>query len=76
MDPEHADEPEPQRLRRVDRIAGEDQLHREPRLTALAFHEMFNYSYTWYSAQGSLAPAEIADHFTGIFLTGIRSPRD
>ena len=44
-----------------------------PRLTVLAFLGMVNYSYTWYSPRGSHTPAEIADHFAGIFLSGIRS---
>ncbi len=44
-----------------------------PRLTVLAFLGMVNYSYTWYSPRGSHTPAQIADHFAGIFLSGIRA---
>ena len=46
---------------------------RATRLTVLAFLGMINYSYTWYSARGPHTSEEIADHFAGIFMEGIRS---
>ena len=44
-----------------------------PRLTVLGFLGMINYSYTWYSPHGRHTPEEIAEHFAGIFIEGIRA---
>jgi AcrR family transcriptional regulator len=43
----------------------------DSRLTVLAFLGMINYSYQWYDRRVRAAPAEIADRFADIFLSGI-----
>lgn len=35
---------------------------------------VLNWTITWYRPEGSLSPEQIADHFAGMFLEGIRSP--
>jgi AcrR family transcriptional regulator len=43
----------------------------EPRLAALAFLGMFNYSHTWFDPRGGRSPDEIAERFAAIFLRGV-----
>lgn len=43
-------------------------------LATMAFLGMLNYTYQWYDPEGKSSPAEIADHFSSIFLHGV-SPR-
>lgn len=35
---------------------------------------VLNWTITWYRHEGSLSPEQIADHFSEMFLEGIRSP--
>lgn len=45
----------------------------DPRLVhidTMLFFGMINWTYTWYSAQGSLRPAELADRSVDLFLNG------
>ena len=35
---------------------------------------MFNYSYQWYRPRGPHSAQEIAEHFSDIFIAGIRTP--
>jgi TetR/AcrR family transcriptional regulator, cholesterol catabolism regulator len=35
---------------------------------------VLNWTITWYRPEGSLSPEQIADHFSEMFLEGIRSP--
>ncbi|GAA2901130.1 TetR/AcrR family transcriptional regulator [Pseudonocardia halophobica] len=46
----------------------------QPRLTALGIFGMCNWAYQWYSRDGALAPAEIAERFGSVVLDGL-SPR-
>jgi AcrR family transcriptional regulator len=46
---------------------------RETELTCLAFLGMINYSYQWYRPAGAHSEQEIADAFSDIFLSGIRT---
>jgi AcrR family transcriptional regulator len=36
---------------------------------------VLNWTITWYRPEGSLSPEQIADHFAGMFLDGIRKNR-
>jgi TetR/AcrR family transcriptional regulator, cholesterol catabolism regulator len=47
---------------------------REAELTCLGFLGMFNYSYQWYRPRGPHSAQEIAEHFSDIFIAGIRTP--
>jgi AcrR family transcriptional regulator len=42
-----------------------------PRLTTLAILGMVNWTHQWYSPDGRLAPAEIADQFFDLVITGL-----
>jgi TetR/AcrR family transcriptional regulator, cholesterol catabolism regulator len=46
----------------------------DPRLTALAWLGMHNYTYLWLKADGRLSAREVARPFADIFLRGIGSP--
>jgi AcrR family transcriptional regulator len=46
----------------------------DPRLTALAWLGMHNYTYLWLKPDGALSAREVAQHFAEIFITGI-APR-
>jgi AcrR family transcriptional regulator len=46
----------------------------DPRLTALAWLGMHNYTYLWLKASGRLSAREIAKPFADIFLRGIANP--
>jgi TetR/AcrR family transcriptional regulator, cholesterol catabolism regulator len=43
----------------------------DPRLTALAWLGMHNYTYLWLKAGGRLSARDVAAQFSGIFLRGI-----
>jgi len=43
----------------------------DPRLTALAFHGMANWSYQWYRANGRVGLQEIADHLWNFAMFGM-----
>jgi len=45
----------------------------EPILTRLALTGMCNWAYQWYRPGGRQTPEQIADHFSAIFLQGIRA---
>ena len=49
----------------------------DPRLTALAWLGMHNYTYLWLKAGGPLSAREVANRFADIFIRGIvkQSPR-
>jgi TetR/AcrR family transcriptional regulator, cholesterol catabolism regulator len=44
-----------------------------PALTRLALTGMCNWAYAWFRPGGRQTPEQIADHFTRIFLDGIRA---
>jgi AcrR family transcriptional regulator len=46
----------------------------DPRLTALAWLGMHNYTYLWLKADGPLSARDVAQPFADIFLDGIRTP--
>lgn len=46
----------------------------DPRLTSLAFLGAHNYAYQWLNPRGRLSPDQIADLFSGIFLSGLWRP--
>jgi AcrR family transcriptional regulator len=46
----------------------------DPRLTALAWLGMHNYTYLWLKAGGRLSAGDVAKRFGEIFLGGIASP--
>jgi AcrR family transcriptional regulator len=43
----------------------------EPRLTAMAWLGMHNYTYLWLKPDGSLTARDVAKQFAGIFIDGI-----
>ena len=45
----------------------------EPRLTALAWLGMHNYTYLWWKPDHKLMPRDIARRFADIFIDGIRA---
>ena len=47
----------------------------EPRLTALAWLGMHNYTYLWLKRDGGTSPQDVARQFGDVFLRGIRSGR-
>jgi len=47
----------------------------DPRLTALAWLGMHNYTYLWLKAGGRLSARDVAKPFADIFVHGIASPR-
>jgi TetR/AcrR family transcriptional regulator, cholesterol catabolism regulator len=47
----------------------------EPRLTAMAWLGMHNYTYLWLKAGGRLSARDVAKPFAEIFMTGIVNPR-
>ncbi|MGO8862596.1 MAG: TetR/AcrR family transcriptional regulator [Acidimicrobiales bacterium] len=46
----------------------------DPRLTALAWLGMHNYTYLWLKANGRLSARDVAKPFADIFLRGIGNP--
>ena len=46
----------------------------EPRLTAMAWLGMHNYTYLWLRAGGRLSARDVAKPFAEIFMTGIVNP--
>jgi AcrR family transcriptional regulator len=46
----------------------------DPRLTALAWLGMHNYTYLWLKADGPLTARDVAKPFADIFLSGISAP--
>jgi AcrR family transcriptional regulator len=46
----------------------------DPRLTALAWLGMHNYTYLWLKADGPLSARDVAKPFADIFLGGITAP--
>ena len=47
----------------------------EPRLTAMAWLGMHNYTYLWLKAGGRLSARDVAQPFADIFLSGITAPK-
>jgi len=47
----------------------------EPRLTAMAWLGMHNYTYLWLKTDGSLSAHDVARQFADIFIRGIESGR-
>ena len=45
--------------------------HIDPRLTALAWLGMHNYTYLWLKANGTLSAGDVAKPFADIFMRGI-----
>lgn len=48
----------------------------DPRLTALAWLGMHNYTYLWLKASGPLSAADVAERFADIFIRGIARPKN
>jgi AcrR family transcriptional regulator len=46
----------------------------DPRLTALAWLGMHNYTYLWLKASGPLSARDVSDSFADIFIRGIVTP--
>jgi AcrR family transcriptional regulator len=46
----------------------------EPRLTAMAWFGMHNYTYLWLKAGGRLSARDVAKPFADIFMLGITNP--
>jgi TetR/AcrR family transcriptional regulator, cholesterol catabolism regulator len=46
----------------------------QPRLTALAWLGMHNYTYLWLKTSGQLSARDVADPFAEIFMHGIANP--
>jgi TetR/AcrR family transcriptional regulator, cholesterol catabolism regulator len=46
----------------------------QPRLTALAWLGMHNYTYLWLKSSGQLSARDVADPFAEIFMRGIVNP--
>lgn len=46
----------------------------DPRLTAMAWLGMHNYTYLWLKAGGSLSARDVAKPFAAIFMQGIAAP--
>jgi AcrR family transcriptional regulator len=46
----------------------------EPRLTAMAWFGMHNYTYLWLKAGGRLSARDVAKPFADIFMLGIANP--
>jgi AcrR family transcriptional regulator len=44
------------------------------RVAAYALFGMMNWIYTWYDATGPIAPAELAEQFTHLYLHGVARP--
>jgi AcrR family transcriptional regulator len=45
----------------------------DPRLTALAWLGMHNYTYLWLKPEGRVAARDVAKQFSGIFIRGIEA---
>ena len=45
----------------------------DPRLTAMAWLGMHNYTYLWMKRDGALSAREVASRFADIFIRGIAS---
>jgi AcrR family transcriptional regulator len=48
----------------------------EPRLTAMAWLGMHNYTYLWLKPGGRLSARDVAEPFAQIFMRGITTPTD
>src|SRR5271165_5188466 len=48
----------------------------DPRLTALAWLGMHNYTYLWLKAGGTLSARDVAKPFADIFLRGVAGPAE
>jgi hypothetical protein len=48
----------------------------QPRLTAMAWLGMHNYTYLWLRPGGPLSARDVAEPFAGIFMRGIASAAD
>ena len=48
----------------------------DPRLTALAWLGMHNYTYLWLKAGGTLSARDVAKPFADIFIRGVASPAE
>ena len=46
----------------------------DPRLTALAWLRMHNYTYLWLKVDGKLSAHDVAKPFADLFLRGIAAP--
>ncbi|HXY93614.1 MAG TPA: TetR/AcrR family transcriptional regulator [Acidimicrobiia bacterium] len=46
----------------------------DPRLTALAWLGMHNYTYLWFRSSGPLSAREVAERWAEIFMRGIADP--
>lgn len=46
----------------------------EPRLTAMAWFGMHNYTYLWLKPGGELSARDVAKPFADIFMQGITKP--
>jgi hypothetical protein len=46
----------------------------EPRLTAMAWLGMHNYTYLWLKQGGELSARDVAKPFADIFMRGITKP--
>jgi AcrR family transcriptional regulator len=47
----------------------------DPRLTALAWLGMHNYTYLWLKPEGPLSAHDVAQRFADIFVAGIANPK-
>jgi len=47
----------------------------DPRLTALAWLGMHNYTYLWFKAGGPMSASDVATRFADIFIRGIANPK-
>ena len=48
----------------------------DPRLTALAWLGMHNYTYLWLKPDGALSAHDVAQRFADIFVAGIARPEE
>ena len=48
----------------------------DPRLTGFVLLGVQNWMLTWYRADGSMQAADLADHFSDLFLKGLQSPAE
>lgn len=55
----------------ADGIASGEFRPVDPRLTALAWLGMFNYTYRWLSGNGALSASQVAAAFTDLVLAGL-----
>jgi TetR/AcrR family transcriptional regulator, cholesterol catabolism regulator len=58
----------------ADGVAAGEFRDVDPRLTAMAWLGMHNYTYLWLKRGGALSAAEVSAQFARIFMTGIAEP--